>query len=85
MKEFDLRRAKGSMTEETFDRAAARFKRMHEQNLALARAYFLPPGVLQVDIARENRISRQLVQKHCKKIFEAHCEIVAATSTKTPN
>lgn len=80
--ELDLRRAKGSMTEEGFDRAAARFMRMSEQNLALARAYLLPPGMLQVDIAQQNRISRQLVHKHCKKIFDAHCEIVAATRSQ---
>lgn len=74
--EKDLRRAKGTMTEEAFNRAAARFKRMKVENLAMARAYLLPPGQLQVDIAFTNNISRQLVHKHCKKIFDAHCTIV---------
>ena len=77
--ENDLRRAQGTMTEDAFDRAAARFKRMKAQNLALARAYLLPPGQLQVDIACKNNISRQLVHKQCKKIYEAHCTIVNAT------
>lgn len=77
--ENDLRRAQGTMTEAAFDRAAARFKRMKGQNLALARAYLLPPGQLQVDIASTNKISRQLVHKQCKKIYDAHCRIVKAT------
>lgn len=77
--ENDLRRAQGAMTDEAFNRAAGCFKRMTAQNLALARAYLVPPGQLQVDIARANQISRQLVHKHCKKIFDAHRNIVHAT------
>jgi hypothetical protein len=67
------------MTEEAFNRAAAKFKRMKTQNLALARAYLLHPGQLQVDIACTNKISRQLVHKQCKKIYDAHCTLVHAT------
>ena len=70
------------MTEVAFSRAAAKFKRMSEQNLNVARAYLLPPGQLQIDIAIANKISRQLVHKQCKKIYEAHC-ISVRTTKKT--
>lgn len=79
----DLRRARGTLSEEEFDRAAARFKRMKPENLLLARTYLLAPGKLQVDIATENNTSPQLVYKHCKKIYLAHCMIVAAVSRTT--
>ncbi len=81
--EKDLRRARGTLTEVAFERAAARFKRMKVQNLAVARAFLLPPGQLQVDIANANKISRQLVYKQCKKIYDAHCTIVEATRART--
>jgi hypothetical protein len=77
--EKDLRRARGTMTEAAFNRAAARFTRMNAKNLALARAYLLAPGQLQIDIAIANKISPQLVHKHCKKIYDSHCVIVNAT------
>lgn len=71
----NLRRARGTLSKDAFDRAAARFKRMKIENIALARAYLMAPGQLQVDIAAANNVSRQLVFKQCKKIYEAHCAI----------
>jgi hypothetical protein len=69
----DLRRARGTESEEEFGRAAARFGRMKQENIALARAYLLAPGQLQVDIATANNVSPQLVYKQCKKIYASHC------------
>lgn len=77
--ENDLRRARGTMTEVAFNRAAGRFKRMSEQNLNVARTYLLPPGQLQIDIAIANKMSPQLVHKQCKKIYDAHCLLVRVT------
>lgn len=73
----DLRRARGTLTEANFIRAAACFVRMKPENLELARAYLVPPGHLQVDIATQYNTSRQLVHKQCKKIYKAHCLLVA--------
>lgn len=78
----DLRRARGTLTEAAFKRAAARFPRMEPQNLEVAKAFLVKPGKLQVEISEETNISRQLVYKHCKKIYSAHCAIVEATREK---
>lgn len=81
--EKDLRRARGTLTEDAFNRAAAMFHRMDQRNLAVAKAFLVSPGQMQVDIAQAKKISRQLVNKHCKKLYEAHCLIVEATRDRS--
>lgn len=78
----NLRRARGTLSQAAFERAAARFPRMEPQNLQVAKAFLVEPGKLQVEIAEEANMSRQLVYKHCKKIYAAHCAIVKATRDK---
>lgn len=75
----DLRRAQGTLSDAEFKRASARFKRMEKRSLDVARAFLVQPGMFQVDIAERENISRQLVYKHCRKLYDAHCQIVSAT------
>ena len=79
--EKNLRRARGTLTEAELNRAAIRFWQMKAENLALAKTYLLPPGLLQIDTADNNKTSRQLGYKRFKKIYNAHCAILKASQT----
>jgi hypothetical protein len=80
--ENDLRRACGKMTEADFNRASERLCRMDAKNVDIARAFFLHPGELQTDIARKQNVSRQLVHKYCKKIYDSHRLIIRGSTKK---
>lgn len=74
----DLRRAIGSLSEKEFAQAVKHYKRSHnidDRNVDVARD-FLVSGVLQVDIAVSRSVSRQLVNKQCKRIYSAHLELI---------
>ena len=73
----DLRRAIGSLDEKEFAQAVKQYKRHHDiedRNLDVARD-FLVKGMFQVDIATVRNVSRQLVNKQCKRIYDAHLEL----------
>lgn len=78
----DLRFAKGTLDVDEFERAAKKFNRIAPHNLAVARAFLVKPGQFQVVIAQEHNMSPQLVNKQCKRIYDAHRAIVEATKGK---
>ena len=78
----ELRFAQGKLDEAQFARAAAAFPKMDDRNIAIARAYLVAPGKHQITIAQELGIGRQLVQKHCKRIYEAHRRLAGLTTPK---
>lgn len=70
----DLRRAIGSLKESEFNKAAEFYKkehRIHARNLEVAKD-FLVLGKLQIVIAEERNITKQLVHKQCKRLFDAY-------------
>lgn len=71
----DLRFAQGTLDEEQFKRAAAKFRRMDAKNLDVARAFLVAPGKHQVLIAQEHNMHRQLVHKFCKRLYDQHVKL----------
>ena len=75
----DLKRAMGTLSDEEFDAAAKRHPRMDTQHIAAARAFLVHPGRLQVLIAEDFNISKQLVHRHCKKLYDTYCDLTKTT------
>jgi hypothetical protein len=71
----ELRFAKGTLDEKSFERAAEKVKRMEPRNLAIAREFLVQPGDFQVVIADRHHVSKQLVYKQCRKLYDAHLAI----------
>ena len=71
----DLKRAMGTLSDEEFSVAAGLHPRMDILHIAVARAFLVYPGRLQILIAEQFGISKQLVHRHCKKLYDAHCEL----------
>lgn len=71
----ELKRAMGTLSEEEFVAAAKFHPRMDVKHVAVARAFLVRPGRLQILIAEDFSISKQLVQRHCRKLYAAHCNL----------
>lgn len=71
----DLKRAMGTLSEEEFSAAAKLHPRMDIQHIAAARAFLVHPGRLQILVAEDFKISKQLVHRHCKKLYETYCNL----------
>lgn len=70
----DLRRAIGSLSEEQFNQTVEFYKKEHRilaRNISVAKD-FLVVGKLQVVIAEERKITKQLVHKQCKRLYDAY-------------
>lgn len=74
----DLKRAMGTLSQTEFDAAAKQHPRVDPRNLAVARIFLVYPGKLQILIAEDLRISKQLVYRHCKKIYDSHLDLTSA-------
>jgi len=70
-----LKRAMGSLSEREFAAALAQLRNMKAENVEVARKYLVAPGRLQVLIAEETGMSKQLVYRHCKRLYDAHCKL----------
>jgi 23S rRNA pseudoU1915 N3-methylase RlmH len=70
-----LKRVMGTLSEQEFAIAAEKHPRMAAEHVAAARAFLVHPGRLQVLIAGDYGISKQLVHRHCKKLYVTHCEL----------
>lgn len=75
----DLKRAMGTLSEMEFAAAAKLHPRMTADAIAVARAFLVQPGRLQVLLVDDFRISKQLVHRHCKKIYDTHCDLLKKT------
>lgn len=69
----DLKRAMGTLSEKEFAAAAKLHPRIDVVHIAVARAFLVSPGRLQVLIAEDFGISKQLVHRHCKKLYNSYC------------
>lgn len=71
----DLKRAMGSLSEQEFAAAAKLHPRINPRHTEVARSFLVFPGKLQVLVAEDFNISKQLVHRHCKKLYETHCHL----------
>ncbi|WP_395398664.1 TrfB-related DNA-binding protein (plasmid) [Pseudoduganella sp. UC29_106] len=78
---LSLKRAMGSLSEREFKAALAQLRNMKPENVDVARKYLVAPGRLQVLIAEETGMSKQLVYRHCKRLYDAHCKLRAPAKT----
>lgn len=70
----DLRRAIGSLSVKDFEKAVEFYKKEHrilERNIQVAKD-FLVLGKLQIVIAEERGLTKQLVHKQCKRLYDAY-------------
>lgn len=74
-----LKRAMGTLSAHEFESALKYFQSTHrklkESNVAVARDFLVAPGRLQIVIAEEHSMSRQLVHKQCIRIYQAYREM----------
>ncbi len=75
----ELKRAMGTLSEAEFAAAAKLHPRMDVQAIAVARAYLVHPGRLQVLLVEDFNTRKQLVHRHCKKIYDTHCDLTKPT------
>ncbi|MGK5033131.1 hypothetical protein [Janthinobacterium sp. MDT1-19] len=69
----------GTLSDRDFDLALTHFLKSHrgldDSNIAAAKEFLVHPGKLQIVIAEEKSMSRQLVNKQCKRLYEAYCDL----------
>lgn len=71
----NLKRAMGTLSNGDFAAAVGLHTRMEAEHISVARAFLVRPGRLQLLIAEDSGISKKLVHRHCKKLYETHCNL----------